>query len=98
VYLGKEWSNQETHMPPIILPGGSILDPHDAGGQHLEAHAEQLGLDDIHVVRATVVGQRGTYLVLDRLRPIFKDTAPDAVITYLEQMAQDVELPTSENF
>jgi hypothetical protein len=43
----------------------------------VQAHADHVELDDIHVVRATVVGQRHTYLVLDRLRPVFEDAAPD---------------------
>ena len=74
--------------PPIILPGGIVLDPHDAGAQQLQTHAEHLRLEDIHVVRATVVGQRCTYLVLDRLRPVFEDATPDVVLTHLDRMAQ----------
>ncbi len=75
-------------MPPIILPGGLVLDLHDPGAQHVQAHAKRLGLDDVQVVRATVVGQRRTYLVLDRLRPLFEHAAPDVVMTHLEEMAQ----------
>lgn len=45
-------------MPSVILPGGIILDPHEAGAQQLQAHAERLGLDDVQIFWATVVGQR----------------------------------------
>ncbi len=44
-------------MPPTMLPSGIVLDPHDAGAQQLQAHAERLELDDIHVVRARIMGQ-----------------------------------------
>jgi hypothetical protein len=55
----------------------------------VQAHADHVELDDIHVVRATVVGQRHTYLVLDRLRPVFEDAAPDVVRIHLDRMAQE---------
>lgn len=74
-------------MPPIILSGGIALDPNDVLAQQLQAHAEHLNLDDVQVVRAIVVGHPHTYLVLDRLRPVFKHAAPDAVIAHLEGMA-----------
>ncbi len=74
------------HGRPI---GGIVLDPHDAGAQQVQAHADHVELDDIHVVRATVVGQRHTYLVLDRLRPVFEDAAPDVVRIHLDRMAQE---------
>lgn len=76
-------------MPPIILPGGIVLNPHDAGAQQLQAHAEQLGLDDVQIFRAMVVGQLQTYLVLDRLRPVFEDATPDVVRTHLDRMAHE---------
>jgi len=75
------------HMPLTILPGGIVLDPHDVGAQQLQAHAERLGLGNIHIVRATIVGHRHTYLVLDRLRPVFEDAAPNVVAQHLDRMA-----------
>lgn len=71
-------------MAPIILPGGIVLDPHNAGAQQLQAHAERLGLDDVQGVRATVVGEGRTYLVLDKLRPVFKHPLVDDVRAYLD--------------
>jgi len=69
---------------PTILPGGIILDPHDPGAQQLQAHAEWLGLDDVQIMRATIVGAGRTYLVLDKLRPVFKHPLVDDVRAYLD--------------
>lgn len=66
-------------MPPIILPGGIVLDAHDAQAQQLQAHAEQLGLDRIQVFRARIMGAEQTYLVMQWSRPVFHRPALVAV-------------------
>ncbi len=45
-------------MTVVILSGGIVLDPHDTGAQQVQAHAERLGLDRIHVFRARVMGEK----------------------------------------
>ncbi len=62
-----------TNHPPQV---GFVLDPNDPTAQQVQAHARSLELEDVQVVRATIVGQRYTYLVLDRLPPDIR--APSA--------------------
>lgn len=75
-------------MPPIILPGGIVLDPHDAGAQQVQAHAEGLGLRGIQVFQARVMGAEQTYFVVEWLGPVFQHAALDAVTAHLNSMIQ----------
>ncbi len=54
-----------------MLAGRIVLNPHDAGVQQVQAHAEHLGLDQVQVFRARRVGKGQTYLVVDWSRPVF---------------------------
>jgi hypothetical protein len=64
-------------MPPVIIQGGIILNPDDTDAQQLQAHAQDRGLDHIHVFHATLAGKGHTYFVLNRSHPVFQDTSPD---------------------
>ncbi len=73
---------------PTILPGGIVLDPHDRHAQQLQAHAQRLGLDPLHVMRARLVGQPDTYLVMQWPRPVFQHPSAAVVAAHLDSMAQ----------
>lgn len=70
-------------MPAIMLEGGIVLDPDNTYAQQLQRYAHALGLTHLRVVRATVVGQPSTYLVLAGAHPLFKHPALDHVQAYL---------------
>ncbi len=76
---------------PTILPGGIVLDPHDTHAQQLQAHAQRLGLDTLHVMRARLVGHTPTYLVMQWPRPVFQHPSVDVVAAHLDSMAQAQE-------
>lgn len=52
--------SQYTSMPPIILPGGIVLNANDADVQQLQAHVQRLGLDHVQVFRARRAGNEQT--------------------------------------
>jgi len=54
-----------TEIPPIILPGGVVLNPHEAGTQQVQAHAKHLGRGHVQVFRARRIGKEPTYLVVE---------------------------------
>ncbi len=76
------------HGPPSLLLGGIVLDPHDAGTQQLQAHAERLGLARVQVFRARLVGKEQTYLVVEWPRPLFQNPSVRVIEDYLDSMAQ----------
>lgn len=73
---------------PTILPGGIVLDPQDAHAQQLQAHAQRLGLDTLHVMRARLVGHAHTYLVMQWPHPVFQHPSAAVVAAHLDSMAK----------
>ena len=73
---------------PTMLAGGIVLDPNDAHAQQLQAHAQRLGLDDLHIMRARLVGHAPTYLVMQWPRPVFQHPSTAVVAAYLDTMAE----------
>ncbi len=71
-----------------MLAGRIVLNPHDAGVQQVQAHAEHLGLDQVQVFRARRVGKGQTYLVVEWLDPVFQHAVLNAVTAHRNRMIQ----------
>ncbi len=71
-----------------MLPGGIVLDPHDAHAQQLQEHAQRLGLHDLHIMRARLAGHALTYLVMQWPHPVFQHPSAAVVAAHLDSMAQ----------